>query len=32
MARLLLADDDIELSNMLIDYLAEEGFEVDGCR
>jgi DNA-binding response OmpR family regulator len=29
MARLLLADDDIELSNMLVDYLAEEGFEVD---
>ena len=29
MARILLADDDIELSGMLADYLAEEGFEVD---
>ena len=29
MARILLADDDIELSGMLVDYLAGEGFEVD---
>ncbi|WP_091138809.1 response regulator [Nitrosospira sp. Nsp14] len=29
MVRILLADDDIELSSMLVDYLAEEGFEVD---
>ncbi len=29
MARILLADDDVELSNMLADYLVEEGFEVD---
>nr|WP_090829389.1 response regulator transcription factor [Nitrosovibrio tenuis] len=29
MARILLADDDIELSDMLIDYLDKEGFEVD---
>lgn len=29
MARILLADDDIELSEMLADYLAAEGFEVD---
>ena len=29
MARILLADNDIELSDMLVDYLSEEGFEVD---
>jgi DNA-binding response OmpR family regulator len=29
MARILLADNDIELSDMLVDYLGEEGFEVD---
>src|SRR6185312_10607856 len=29
MARILLADDDIELSDMLIDYLGKEGFDVD---
>lgn len=29
MARILLADDDIELSEMLGDYLRAEGFEVD---
>ena len=29
MAHILLADDDIELSGMLVDYLAGEGFEVD---
>lgn len=29
MARILLADNDIELSEMLVDYLTEEGFEVD---
>ncbi|WON73961.1 response regulator [Nitrosospira sp. Is2] len=29
MARILLADDDIELSGMLVDYLAVEGFDVD---
>ena len=29
MARILLADDDVELSEMLADYLATEGFEVD---
>lgn len=27
--RILLADDDIELSNMLVDYLGKEGFDVD---
>ena len=29
MARILLADNDIELSDMLVDYLSEEDFEVD---
>lgn len=29
MARILLADDDIELSDMLADYLDKEGFDVD---
>ena len=29
MASILLADDDIELSSMLVDYLSEEGFSVD---
>lgn len=29
MARILLADDDIELSDMLADYLGKEGFDVD---
>lgn len=29
MARILLADNDVELSDMLVDYLTEEGFEVD---
>ncbi|ARO87896.1 DNA-binding response regulator [Nitrosospira lacus] len=29
MARILLADDDIELSDMLIDYLSKEGFDID---
>lgn len=29
MARILLADNDVELSDMLVDYLMEEGFEVD---
>ncbi|PTR16025.1 winged helix family two component transcriptional regulator [Nitrosospira sp. Nsp2] len=29
MAHILLADDDIELSGMLVDYLAVEGFDVD---
>jgi two-component system response regulator CpxR len=29
MARILLADDDVELSDMLADYLGKEGFEVD---
>ena len=29
MARILLADDDIELSDMLTDYLGKEGFDVD---
>lgn len=29
MARILLADDDIELSHMLVDYLGKEGFDVD---
>lgn len=29
MARILLADDDIELSDMLVDYLGREGFDVD---
>lgn len=31
MARILLADNDIELSEMLVDYLTEEGFEVDAA-
>jgi two-component system response regulator CpxR len=31
MARILLADDDIELSDMLIDYLGKEGFEVEAA-
>lgn len=31
MARILLADDDIELSDMLIDYLGKEGFDVDAA-
>jgi two-component system response regulator CpxR len=29
MARILLADDDIELSGMLVDYFTAEGFDVD---
>ena len=29
MARILLADDDIELGDMLTEYLGKEGFEVD---
>ena len=29
MARILLADDDVELSDMLSDYLGKEGFEVE---
>ena len=29
MARILLADDDIELSGMLVDYFTDEGFDVD---
>lgn len=31
MARILLADDDIELSDMLTDYLGKEGFEVEAA-
>jgi two-component system response regulator CpxR len=31
MPRILLADNDIELSDMLLDYLTEEGFEVDAA-
>jgi two-component system response regulator CpxR len=31
MASILLADDDIELSRMLVDYLTEEGFHVDAA-
>lgn len=31
MAHILLADDDIELSDMLVDYLVEEGFDVDAA-
>lgn len=31
MARILLADNDVELSEMLVDYLTEEGFEVDAA-
>jgi two-component system response regulator CpxR len=31
MARILLADDDVELSRMLVDYLTEEGFNVDAA-
>jgi two-component system response regulator CpxR len=31
MASILLADDDIELSGMLVDYLTEEGFSVDAA-
>lgn len=29
--RILLADDDIELSSMLVDYLGKEGFDVDAA-
>ena len=29
MTRILLADDDIELGDMLTEYLGKEGFEVD---
>ena len=29
MHRILLADDDVELADMLVDYLSQEGFEVD---
>jgi len=29
MHRILLADDDIELADMLVDYLSQEGFEVE---
>ena len=29
MHRILLADDDVELAHMLVDYLSQEGFEVD---
>ena len=29
MTRILLADDDIELSGMLVDYFTDEGFDVD---
>jgi len=29
MPRILLADDDVELADMLVDYLGQEGFEVD---
>lgn len=29
--RLLIIDDDIELCNLLIDYLGHEGYEVDAC-
>ena len=29
--RILLADDDIELSKMLVDYLGKEGFDVDAA-
>jgi len=29
MARILLADDDIELSGMLVDYFTDEGFDLD---
>lgn len=29
MVRILLADDDVELCNMLVDYLGKEGFDVD---
>lgn len=32
MARILLADDDIELGDMLVEYLGKEGFEVDVAR
>jgi two-component system response regulator CpxR len=32
MAHILLADDDIELNGMLVDYLAGEGFEFDVAR
>ena len=31
MARILLADDDIELSGMLVDYFTDEGFDVDAA-
>ncbi|SCX80759.1 two component transcriptional regulator, winged helix family [Nitrosospira sp. Nsp13] len=31
MVRILLADDDIELSDMLVDYLCKEGFDVDAA-